>query len=612
MRVCFFAIFFVIGTFFCMVGYGRAEIVTTNITAVINEDYAELHPEWKERVLEAVDYVNSVFAKTTNARFRVSNFYTYSYDRVEKWASLYESSPSTAYLQVAVLNESYYEFRTDLPVEYATAIFYYIPTDPVKIDQLLTEFQQGVPAASAGVHTQQAEGEKRKFMHAITMYHALRPESEPYHPLLSREYLNETHGLGSYEDIQNVIAHEIAHTFGVANPEYYLLHEFYDYSGVEPMLPTYRFNEHYGYDPMNILYRDESVYAKFSELSSYIINTNIYRQDFETYYNIPVPSVRVQARNRDGSAIANAEVQVYGVRTGCRQCLYDPSINPKDRPTPLLQTVYTDADGYAYIKPASTEWRYTDKDGPLDTFVAKAVKVYYNGEGLAQYLTFYELQKDKIINGSDVYTMLFEFSGNGSETVSQPPAAEAVVGSPNDALIARLSGRILLQVQEHGEAWYLDPVNLRRHYMGRPSDAFNLMRSFGLGISNADLDKIPVAVTDTSGTDTDADGLSDDFEVAIGSDIHKRDTDGDGYDDRMEAVNGYSLVGSGRQHSDAALRSRLRGRILLQVERNGEAWYIDPSEEKRYFLGRPADAFAIMRALGLGITNMDLGGIPTK
>src|SRR3989339_1754978 len=51
--------------------------------------------------------------------------------------------------------------------------------------------------------------------------------------------------------------------------------------------------------------------------------------------------------------------------------------------------------------------------------------------------------------------------------------------------------------------------------------------------------------------------------------------------------------------------TRLKGRILLQVESNGEAWYVNPENEKRYFLGRPTNAFQVMRDLGLGISNKD-------
>ena len=62
-----------------------------------------------------------------------------------------------------------------------------------------------------------------------------------------------------------------------------------------------------------------------------------------------------------------------------------------------------------------------------------------------------------------------------------------------DSLGSRLSGKILLQVEENGEAWYINPVNQERYFLGRPNDAFELMRKLGLGIANKDLEQIPIA-----------------------------------------------------------------------------------------------------------------------
>ncbi len=46
--------------------------------------------------------------------------------------------------------------------------------------------------------------------------------------------------------------------------------------------------------------------------------------------------------------------------------------------------------------------------------------------------------------------------------------------------------------------------------------------------------------------DTDGDGLSDNEEILLGSDIDKPDTDGDGYDDLAEVLNLYNPTGGGR------------------------------------------------------------------
>lgn len=121
-------------------------------------------------------------------------------------------------------------------------------------------------------------------------------------------------------------------------------------------------------------------------------------------------------------------------------------------------------------------------------------------------------------------------------------------------------GRILLDVEENGEAWYVYPNTDERSFLGRPDDAFSVMRTLGLGISDADLAKIPVA--------------------------------------------GDSSVG------DSALRTRLSGMILIQVEQNGEAWYVSPEDRRRWYLGRPADAFALMSSLGLGVSSSNLSLVP--
>lgn len=120
---------------------------------------------------------------------------------------------------------------------------------------------------------------------------------------------------------------------------------------------------------------------------------------------------------------------------------------------------------------------------------------------------------------------------------------------------ASLSGRILLQVEKNGESWYVDPVSQKRFYMGRPVDAFNVMRGLGLGIRNVDLEKI---------------------------------------------------AKQGSPDIDQRLAGRLAGRILIQVEDKGKAWYVNPLDYKRYFLGSPADSFNLMRKFGLGISDKNI------
>lgn len=181
--------------------------------------------------------------------------------------------------------------------------------------------------------------------------------------------------------------------------------------------------------------------------------------------------------------------------------------------------------------------------------------------------------------------------------------------APN--LAERLAGKILLEVESHGEAWYINLSNLKRYYLGRPADAFSLMRDLGIGITNADLEKISIGLLASDAPDSDGDGLSDDLEIAINTNTANKDSDNDDYSDKTEIENNYTPLGQGKMNTDGAFASANAGKIFLQTEKNGEAWYVNPADKKRYFLARPADAFNVMRSLSLGITNADLNQIPT-
>lgn len=139
----------------------------------------------------------------------------------------------------------------------------------------------------------------------------------------------------------------------------------------------------------------------------------------------------------------------------------------------------------------------------------------------------------------------------------------------DQGLSERLSGYILLQVEEHGEAWYVNPEDGLRHYMKDGEVAYQMMRDFGLGITDADLETIPLVSSTTEMNDSSA------------------------------ICNSNSLA------------NRLKGRILLQVEQLGEAWYIYPEKCRRIYMKNGEAAYTIMRFLGLGISNIDITKIPS-
>jgi len=147
----------------------------------------------------------------------------------------------------------------------------------------------------------------------------------------------------------------------------------------------------------------------------------------------------------------------------------------------------------------------------------------------------------------------------------------------------RLSGKLLLQVEDGGIIWYVNPNNLQR-YLVNKNNAVDIFRSFALGITNYDLDRIP----------TNADYLND-----------SNDSDADGYGDKIEALFGYNLFSRGRSIFDLKMVNRLKGKFLLQVEDNGRIWYVNPDDGKKYEIKKENTMF-IFQNLSLGINNNNL------
>ena len=175
------------------------------------------------------------------------------------------------------------------------------------------------------------------------------------------------------------------------------------------------------------------------------------------------------------------------------------------------------------------------------------------------------------------------------------------------SLTNKLLGKILLQVESNGQAWYVDPVTKKKYYLPDGNIAYQTLRHFGLGITNADLKKIPVGIINNFTTlDSDGDGLDDKLEESLKTDAYNADTDNDGFKDGNEVLSGYDPLGTGRLNYQTSLINQLKGRILLQVESRGEAWYVNPNDGKRYYLKDGNAAYEVMRYLSLGILNKDI------
>lgn len=173
-----------------------------------------------------------------------------------------------------------------------------------------------------------------------------------------------------------------------------------------------------------------------------------------------------------------------------------------------------------------------------------------------------------------------------------------------------VTGRTLLTVDKGGEAWYVWPKDARRYYLGNGQTVMETINKVVVPITNSDLAKIKIGIIQIpSFLDTDGDGLWDKLEQALEMDRFSTDTDRDGWPDGEELANGYNPSGVGRPLLDLKVSKKYAGYILLQYQNNGEAWYVWPPDNKRYYLGNGNEAFKILTKLALGITQANLNRI---
>src|SRR4030042_6163 len=122
--------------------------------------------------------------------------------------------------------------------------------------------------------------------------------------------------------------------------------------------------------------------------------------------------------------------------------------------------------------------KITDKTDGWYKVVSPRGQVGWVGE------TFFRMT-DKALTGSTP-------APTPSPSPSPAPTTSNPVTNPtySSSTLAWLKGYILLQVQEHGEAWYIYPKTKKRYYLKDGAAAYEIMRYLGLGITNTDLSKL--------------------------------------------------------------------------------------------------------------------------
>lgn len=126
--------------------------------------------------------------------------------------------------------------------------------------------------------------------------------------------------------------------------------------------------------------------------------------------------------------------------------------------------------------------------------------------------------------------------------------------------VRQFSGKILLDVENHGEAWYVNPQTLQRTYLGRPEEALYRLSKLAVWVDFVNIERI---------------------------------------------------AEDGAASPDPAYAERMAGYVLAPNDLLGAAWYVHPVLRVRLRLGIPDDAWRIMRA-GVPVSAKLLKTIPVE
>ena len=109
----------------------------------------------------------------------------------------------------------------------------------------------------------------------------------------------------------------------------------------------------------------------------------------------------------------------------------------------------------------------------------------------------------------------------------------------------QFSGKILIDVENHGEAWYVNPQSLQRVYLGKPDEALYRLTKRAVRINFSNIQRIAV---------------------------------------------------DGAESSDPEYADQMAGYIIVPDDLIGAAWYVHPVLKTRIRLGTPHDAWLAMQA----------------
>ncbi|MFH0854450.1 MAG: hypothetical protein V1891_03080 [bacterium] len=129
----------------------------------------------------------------------------------------------------------------------------------------------------------------------------------------------------------------------------------------------------------------------------------------------------------------------------------------------------------------------------------------------------------------------------------------------------KYKGYVMIRAENKGQLYYISPVSKKAYHIVIPNHTRQLILGAGVGITNENIAKIQV------GSACPATIPNCDFPSKY----------------------------------DQNFANKYKGYIFLQTEEKGEAWYVNPKDGKRYYLGAPENGYNILASTAIGISEKD-------
>ena len=166
--------------------------------------------------------------------------------------------------------------------------------------------------------------------------------------------------------------------------------------------------------------------------------------------------------------------------------------------------------------------------------------------------------------------------------------ADYIVGQMKEKLVEKISlndklfhdsfkGKFIVPKGNKGKYYYIHPSEMEAYAFDNEESALLLFSKIGIGIKNIDIEKILVGETSIENS-------------SINNDCKIKD------------------IGSKVLRDQEFLNSQ-SGKIFLQIENDGETWYVNPSDLKRYSIGEPENILDIVSCLSHEISDDALNEI---